>query len=174
MQFNGVVATLVNEEQTAFSDAINIKRCKNLAVRIVSCWIIGKKVKWRWHSIIIVGETVLNIFTNNHVIANSKECFSRESNGHASVAYNYILRLVRIVYNYTINFPFCLSLLKLVEMLNCWLVALLGVCMWSLSSLDSDDITRSSSYTPNEYWRLSYLFHSIPQYQLSQRIFVFQ
>ena len=48
---------LVNKKQTTFSDAI--KRCKNLAVQIVSRWIIGKKVNWHWHSIIIVGEPVL-------------------------------------------------------------------------------------------------------------------
>ena len=30
----------------------------------------------------------LNILINSCVIANSIECFSRESNGHASVAYN--------------------------------------------------------------------------------------
>ena len=71
MQFNWVVATFMNKEQTTLSDAI--KRYKNLAVRIVSCWIIRKKVKWRWHSTITVGEPVLKIFINNRVIANSTE-----------------------------------------------------------------------------------------------------
>ena len=43
----------------------------------------------------MVGKPVLNILMNNHVIANSIEYISRESNGHASVIY-YLLKLLSI------------------------------------------------------------------------------
>jgi len=42
----------------------------------VSCWIVGNKVKWRWHSTILINEQVFNIFMNN----SDFEGCSRENN----------------------------------------------------------------------------------------------
>ena len=47
-----------------------------------------RKLKLRWHSVIIVDEPVRNIFMNTLVTVNSSDLWSRTSKGQASVAYN--------------------------------------------------------------------------------------
>jgi len=80
----------VNEkiEHRLFLDTINFWR--NFAVRILSCDWIGRKLKACWQHFTTTGEAVWNNFMNKRVTVNSNDCLLRESNGHASVAYNNI------------------------------------------------------------------------------------
>jgi len=71
--FNCLVASQVNKKHSTFSEAE--KHCRNLALRIVSCRVMGKKVKYRCQLTIFIGELDLNICINHGVITNSIGCF---------------------------------------------------------------------------------------------------
>jgi len=77
-----------NNKHKVFTDAV--KDCRKLAVRTMSCKLIGRKLKLRWHSTMTPAEPVRKIFTKRRVVVNSKECLSRDSIGQASVAYSSI------------------------------------------------------------------------------------
>ena len=79
------VALAANNKHSEFS---TINFCRNLAVRVLICDQIGKKLKLKRQFLTTSAEPVRKIFIKILLIVNSSDCLSRVNSGHIIVWVN--------------------------------------------------------------------------------------